>query len=198
MKRWLCLFTLVLCLIPRSAAAQPQASLRGVVTDPSGAVVPAALVQLRGPGGEKRQTTGDAGQYAFSALTPGKYLVRVIAKGFTVAFKPDLAIDGAAALDVQLTIQAESLVINVEDEARKVSTDPTAAANAGALILGQRELEALSDDPDTLAMQLQAMAGPAAGPSGGGIYVDGFSNGQIPPKSSIREVRINSNVYSPA
>ncbi|MBZ5586803.1 MAG: carboxypeptidase regulatory-like domain-containing protein, partial [Acidobacteriia bacterium] len=166
-------------------------------TDPSGAVVPAALVQLRGPGGEKRQTTGDAGQYAFSALTPGKYLVRVIAKGFTVAFKPDLAIDGAAALDVQLTIQAESLVINVEDEARKVSTDPTAAANAGALILGQRELEALSDDPDTLAMQLQAMAGPAAGPSGGGIYVDGFSNGQIPPKSSIREVRINSNVYSP-
>ena len=43
---------------------------------------------------------------------------------------------------------------------------------------------------------LEALAGPAAGPNGGQIYVDGFSNGQLPPKSAIREIRINQNPFS--
>ena len=41
------------------------------------------------------------------------------------------------------------------------------------------------------------MAGPGAGPSGGTIYIDGFTGGNLPPKSSIREIRINSNPFSP-
>jgi hypothetical protein len=41
-----------------------------------------------------------------------------------------------------------------------------------------------------------ALAGPAAGPNGGQMYIDGFSNGQLPPKESIREIRINSNPFS--
>ena len=38
--------------------------------------------------------------------------------------------------------------------------------------------------------------GPSAGPSGGQIYIDGFTGGQIPPKSSIREIRVNQNPFS--
>ena len=34
------------------------------------------------------------------------------------------------------------------------------------------------------------------GPNGGQVYIDGFSNGQLPPKESIREIRINSNPFS--
>src|ERR1700723_1144962 len=41
-----------------------------------------------------------------------------------------------------------------------------------------------------------APGGPAAGPNGGQIYVDGFTGGQLPPKSSIREIRINQNPFS--
>src|SRR5947207_2427579 len=41
------------------------------------------------------------------------------------------------------------------------------------------------------------LAGPSAGPSGGSIFVDGFSGGQLPPKQSIREIRINQNPFSP-
>ncbi len=175
--------------------AQPErASLRGTVTDPSGASVPGALVQLRGPGGERRATANTLGQYVFPSLEPGKYLVRFIAKGFSVSQQHDLEISGAATLDVQLTIETQTQVVNVEDEAGKVSTD--AGSNASALVLGEKELAALSDDPDELEQQLQAMAGPAAGPSGGQIYIDGFSGGRLPPKSSIREVRINTNPYS--
>ena len=50
------------------AQTAPQASLKGVVTDPSGALVPDALVQLRGPGGERRAKTDVSGQYAFPSL----------------------------------------------------------------------------------------------------------------------------------
>jgi hypothetical protein len=177
------------------AQTAPQASLKGVVTDPSGALVPNALVQLRGPGGERRAKTDVSGQYGFPSLPAGKYLVRVIVKGFSVSQKQDLAIAGPVTYDVQLTIAAEAQVVNVEDEAGKVTTDPT--SNSSAIVLGEKELEALSDDPDELQQQLQAMAGPSGGPNGGQIYIDGFTGGNLPPKSSIREVRVNSNPMSP-
>jgi hypothetical protein len=48
-----------------------------------------------------------------------------------------------------------------------------------------------------LQSELQALAGPSAGPNGGQIYVDGFTAGQLPPKSAIREIRINQNPFSP-
>ena len=59
------------------------------------------------------------------------------------------------------------------------------------------DLQALSDDPEDLQADLEALAGPSAGPSGGSIFIDGFSNGELPPKDSIREIRINQNPFSP-
>jgi hypothetical protein len=68
--------------------------------------------------------------------------------------------------------------------------------NAGAIIIKGQDLDALPDDPDEMVEALQALAGPAAGPNGGQIFVDGFTGGRIPPKSSIREIRINANPFS--
>src|SRR5215475_76033 len=192
MNRFLFLLFLFLSVC---TAQTPTASLRGVITDPSGATVPGALVQLRGPAGEQRARTDATGQYVFPSLRPGKYLVRVIAKGFTVTQKQNFAINGPATFDAQLTIQAETQVVNVEDEAAKVSADPE--SNGTAIVQREKEREALSDDPDELQQQLQAMAGPGGGPNGGQIYIDGFTGGNLPSKSSIREVRINTNPMSP-
>src|SRR6185437_14546629 len=75
-----------------------------------------------------------------------------------------------------------------------VNTDPT--ASAGALILKGADLDALGDDPEDLSADLAALAGPSAGPGGGAIFVDGFSGGQLPPKQSIREIRINQNPFA--
>lgn len=190
-----CLAGLALPVFPQPQP--PAASLHGTITDPSGALVPQALIQLRGPGGEHRATTDESGKYSFSTLPMGKYNVRVIAKGFTVGERRDLEVSGAAAFDYQLTIEETSQVVNVEDEANRVSVNTDPNSNGGQLVLRQKELEALSDDPDELAQQLQAMAGPGAGPEGGQIYIDGFTGSNLPPKSAIREVRINSNPFSP-
>ncbi|HXA76861.1 MAG TPA: hypothetical protein VNV41_06970, partial [Candidatus Acidoferrales bacterium] len=79
-------------------------------------------------------------------------------------------------------------------DTQRVELDP--AQNAGALVLKGTDIDILPDDPDDLQADLLALAGPSAGPNGGQIFVDGFSNGQLPPKDSIREIRINSNPFS--
>ena len=68
--------------------------------------------------------------------------------------------------------------------------------SASTIVLKGKDLDALSDDPDELQSELEALAGPSAGPNGGQIYVDGFTAGQLPPKSAIREIRINQNPFS--
>jgi hypothetical protein len=186
--------TLALVLSLSSAWGQGP-SLRGTVTDPSHAPVPGAVVQLRGPAREQRAKTDHTGQYSFPSLAPGKYQVRVIAKGFSVTLKKDVAIDRATVFDTQLVIQSETQVVNVDDALGRVSAEPE--ANGSIVVLRERQLAALSDDPDELALQLQALAGPAPGPDGGQFFIDGFTGGKLPPKSSIREVRINSNPFSP-
>ncbi len=68
---------------------------------------------------------------------------------------------------------------------------------SSALVDQRRRPDGLCpDDPDDLSDALQALAGPGAGPNGGAIYIDGFSGGQLPPKESIREIRINQNPFS--
>jgi hypothetical protein len=196
--------SVVICTVIGSAsihAADPSgeqqtasASLRGSITDPSGALVPGALVQLRGASVQQIVRTDGNGKYVFPALPPGAYTVRFVAKGFTVREETLANLTGAMVLDAQLQIQTEDQVLNVEDNAHTVSIDPT--SNGGALVLGETELQALSDDPDELQQQLQALAGPSVGPDGGQIYIDGFTGSTLPTKSSIREVRINSNPFS--
>jgi len=100
----------------------------------------------------------------------------------------------AVDLSISLTIKVEQQNISVSDENSGVSVSPD--ENASAMVIKGADLDALSDDLNELANQLQALAGPAAGPNGGQIYVDGFSRGQIPPKSSIREIHINQNPFS--
>jgi len=190
------LCVIILAIVSAALAQAQQPSLRGVVTDPSGSAVPQTVVQIRGPRGEQRQTTGDNGQYLFAGLTPGKYQVRFIAKGFSPGEKRDVEIGGQVTLNFELAIEANTQVVNVEEAVENgVSVDPN--ENGDAVILKEKQLEALSDDPDVLQQQLMALAGPGQGPNGGQIYVDGFSGANLPPKANIQEIRINSNPYSP-
>ena len=93
-----------------------------------------------------------------------------------------------------MTIEVETQKVQVSDTAPTVDVNPS--SNAGAIVISGKELEALPDDPDELQSDLQALAGPSAGPNGGQMYIDGFTAGQLPPKSSIREIRINQNPFS--
>ncbi|MBC8167181.1 MAG: carboxypeptidase regulatory-like domain-containing protein, partial [Bryobacteraceae bacterium] len=178
-----------------SASAQQAGSLKGTVTDPSGSSVPGAVIILRkAPSTELRTTTDAQGGYIFNNVPRGSWSLTVSRPGFAPYQIQDFEVNGASLADVRMEVSLEKQQVTVNDDTNQVTTDPN--ANVGALVLRGEDLEALSDDPDQLASDLQALAGPAAGPNGGQIFIDGFSGGQLPPKSSIREIRVNQNPFS--
>jgi hypothetical protein len=191
------LFVLVLVVGSGSLFAQAQTGrMRGQIVDATGAVIPGASITVKNSSGLVVSATSDGvGAYDVKNLAPGKYTVSVTAKGFAPTTK-DIEI-GAGQLkeiDIPLAIVVKEEDIDVQSDAAKVSTSPD--NNASSVVLSGKDLDALSDDPDELQSELQALAGPSAGPNGGQIYIDGFTGGQLPPKSSIREIRINQNPFS--
>ena len=177
--------------------AQTPGTLRGVVTDPSAAVIPGATVVATGNGITRTGKSDNQGRYTLTNVPAGTYTVRADASGFVTYIKPDFDIPSGqnTSLDIALQIATEAQQVQVTDQsAAQLSVD--ASANVGAIVLKEEDLEQLPDDPDDLQSDLEALAGPAAGPNGAQFFVDGFSGGQLPPKSSIREIRINSNPFS--
>jgi type 1 fimbria pilin len=179
-------------------AQSGELSISGQVTDPSGASVPAAIVIVTAPGGTTLEMqTDEQGRYAFRHLVPGAYTVGVQVQGFA-PFEVsgiEVAVGGKPqVVDAQLTVAIEKEQVTVQGEGQKLSISPD--SNVGALVMSGKDLKSLSDDPDELQQDLLALAGPAAGPNGGQIYIDGFSGGQLPPKEAILEVRVNTNPFS--
>jgi hypothetical protein len=190
----LCLVTASL-LLPVAAVAQ-TAALHGQVTDPSGAVIPAAAISLTGGAAPIQTQSGADGQYAVRGLAPGSYSISVTASGFAPLTISNITLAAGEAKEVRLplAIAVEEQQVQVESETQSVGLGPE--QNAGAVVLKGSAIDALSDDPTELQNELQALAGPAAGPNGGQIYIDGFEGGQIPPKADILEIRVNQNPFS--
>jgi len=188
-------FFLLACSTVLMAQVQ-TGRLRGQIVDATGAVIPGASITVKNSSGLVVSATSDgAGAYDVKNLAPGKYSVTVTAKGFAPTTKEiQIAAGQLNETDIPLAIVVKEEDIEVQSDAARVSTSPD--ANASSLVLSGKDLDALSDDPDELQSELQALAGPSAGPNGGQIYIDGFTGGQLPPKSSIREIRINQNPFS--
>src|SRR5580704_15615841 len=175
--------------------AQGVGTIKVTVKDPSAAVVPGAVFHVTGSGQTRDDKTDGSGQDTVS-LPAGQYTVRITAPGFVTTTQNVTVTSGQASpLDIALDIVSQAAQVDVTaGTVGTVSVDPS--QNAGAIVLTEADLDALPDDPDDLEAQLTAMAGPAAGPNGPQIFIDGFSGGQMPPKSSIREIRINSNPFA--
>ncbi|MGA3068762.1 MAG: TonB-dependent receptor [Terracidiphilus sp.] len=185
---------------PAAALAAPvtTATLRGHIADPTGALIPGATVTIATPAGKAvtRTTADSAGAYSVAGLTPGSYIVQASFAGFAPFQSPTipLAAGQVKRVDIAMAIEVAEQSVEVTDESPSVNIE--AGGNASAIVLKGADLDALSDDPDELSNELTALAGPSAGPNGGQIYIDGFTGGTLPPKSAIREIRINQNPFS--
>jgi hypothetical protein len=201
-------FLIVLALGLATLAAHPQsaeapaaassATIHGHIADQTGAVIPgAAVIILTTDGKTAASTTADgAGFYSVSGLAAGSYVLKATYKGFADFQSQPISVSAGQVkrVDVSMAIEVAQQNVVVSDDTPTVSVE--AGANANTLVLKDNDLNALSDDPDELSNELQALAGPSAGPNGGQIYIDGFTGGQLPPKSAIREIRINQNPFS--
>ena len=178
------------------AFSQSNGSLGGQVVDSLGAVVVGATITATSADGKEKQVVSNGrGEFTISGLPPGKYTVKAIAPKFALYENTEVSIIAGSRteLSVVLTVAGVEEKVEVSNE-NKVTTDPD--ANADSTVIKGKDLDALPDDPDELQAALQALAGASAGPNGGQIYIDGFTGGQLPPKDSIREIRINQNPFS--
>jgi Carboxypeptidase regulatory-like domain len=188
---------MALTIMQGQVSAQGRATLRGSVSDEVGASIVGAVVTLTSSAGVAKTTTSNAdGAYTFTGLTPGKYILHAEAAGFSASEEVEVDVTTARRDPVNITLKVAAIESEVKVEANTpISTDST--SNANQQVLSGKDLDALPDDPDELAAALQALAGPSIGPGGGQIFIDGFSGASLPPRQSIREIRINQNPFAP-
>ena len=161
-------------------------------------MIPGATVTVTGSDGKQSSATSDqVGAFHIQSLAPGSYTVSATAQGFAHFSQPGVALAAGQTLSIDVTLQVhvQDEKVNVQGE-KPTQLDVSSSSSAGSLVIKGKDLEALSDDPDELSSELQALAGPSAGPNGGQMYIDGFTGGQLPPKSAIREIRVNQNPFS--
>jgi carboxypeptidase family protein/TonB-dependent receptor-like protein len=189
------LLTICFIFLVGNAQQQPSGAVRGKAVDALGALVGGASVTIINANGTPRTTqTNRDGAFTLNNLAPGRYTVRATAPGFAPYENSEVEVSAGqiTSLDVMLVVTVNEQVTVENNQA--VNTDPE--ANASATVLRESDIEALPDNAADLAAALQALAGPAAGPSGGEVYIDGFSGGRLPPRDTIREIRINQNPFS--
>jgi hypothetical protein len=123
--RWALLPLLALTLMLPVARAQVTASIRGVVTDASGAPVAQAAVQVKNLETTVVRTTNtdDAGRYLALALPVGRYEVRISKSGFRDAVQSgiSLVVGEEASVDLPLEVGTLTSEIKVTSDAPIVS-----------------------------------------------------------------------------
>lgn len=162
------LFSLMLCLAfvvgAQLSFAQTtgSATLRGVVKDPKGAVVPSATVTLTNEStkDERTATTNDEGGFVFSALTPGTYSVKVEGQGFKTATQSGIAVETSTtrSLDISMEIgqQTETVVVTTQENQLQTETGAkentiTASQIENLSIISRSSLELLRILPGVVA-----------------------------------------------
>ena len=120
-KRWFLLnFALLIAVafsaLPLSAQTQTTGEIVGVVTDPSGAVVPSAKVMLKdnSKGSVQNAETNKEGVFHFQLLTPSNYTITVKASGFQEAGSAvEVALGQVTSADIRLAIGSASQTVTV-------------------------------------------------------------------------------------
>ena len=172
--------------IPPAPAA--HVDLRVRVLDPSGAMVPRASVRLLCAGtAPRRATTGASGQAAFPAVDPAQCTLAVEARGFEALVRAEVAPDPGGVITVRLALARREEKVTVGDAEREA----LAHERSFSQVLTPEEIASLPDDPEEMEDELRRRAGPGAV-----LRVNGFTGGRLPPKSQIRQIRIQTNRFA--
>lgn len=175
-----------------TARAGRRGSLKGQVVDVNNALILGASVNLVDESGtQKTFVTNSRGEFSFSNLEPGTYSLIATANGFEPVEMTQVTIGSGEAerLDLKMDVGKTKAEVTVAAESPLKSGLTTR-------ILRGKDLEMLPNTPGGLSAALRALAVRSGGARGPQIIVDGFSGGRLPPKESIREIRINDNPFS--
>ena len=172
---------------PLAAQGTEQAQLRLTVVDQTGGSIPTAHVRVIAAGATREADVDRRGQTTVTALPAGPVQLQVEADGFSPHTSTVTLRRGANNQTVTLAIAGvqEDVVVT---EAAAGDT----RGNALTTTLEENEIAELSDDPDELRAQLEAMTGGA----GAVFSVNGFRGGRLPNRDEIRQIRFRTNSFS--
>ncbi|HSM87917.1 MAG TPA: carboxypeptidase-like regulatory domain-containing protein, partial [Candidatus Limnocylindrales bacterium] len=182
-------------LLGVSSAPAQSGVLRGVVEDDTGAAIPHAQVILKNSqAAEIARTVGnDMGEFAFTGLAGGEYVVRLEAKSFK-AGETRVSV-GAGPLPLQ---HFHLKVAEVSQEITVNAGDPVSMdGNMSSFEVNHDLLKSLPVQDDDPVAAAQIFLDPAAnGAEGTAIVVDGVEGNLDVPSSSVKSVSVNKNPYS--
>jgi len=131
--RSVALFLFGVTIAISTAHSQATASLRGTVTDPTGAVIPEAMVAIKNyENGSSRKTSTDVnGEYSFPQVTPGDYNLVAEKPGFATITNGHikLLVNTPATLDLKMSLSTAGEIVNVASEASQVNTTDASVGN---------------------------------------------------------------------
>ena len=146
----------ILSTVTLSFGQTATTSLRGTVKDPSGALVPGAKVTItdKANGKTATATANSAGLYTFTQISPSRYTITVSAAGFGEQSKTaELLVDQPATIDFALTVQSNSVTVDVSASAQTLNTSDASLGSSA----DTAEIQALPSEtrnvPDLLSLQ---------------------------------------------
>ena len=118
------------CGFQGASAQNPRGTLRGVVQDASGAVIPNAAISLRAKGSaiERAAVSGARGEFRVEDLFPGDYTLLVNAPAFAEA-RADVNIVVAQVRDVTISLQPSAMQQSVHVKAQTGASITTETIN---------------------------------------------------------------------
>ena len=120
---WILIF--ILSTATLSFGQTASTSLRGVVKDPTGALVPGAKITIvdAAKGATFTATATSTGSYTFAQIPPAKYTITVTAAGFGDQSKTaELLVNQPATIDFTLTVQATAVTVDVSAQRQTLNT----------------------------------------------------------------------------
>ena len=146
---------ILLCSV--SALAQSSfTSVRGTITDPSGAVLPGTRVEAKNVanGEVASQSANEQGEYRFPQLAPGTYLITASSSGFgTQSKRAELLVNQPATVNFELAVQASTVTVDVSAQTQMLNDADATIGNA----LNNATIAALPSEgrnvPDLLSLQ---------------------------------------------
>jgi Carboxypeptidase regulatory-like domain/TonB dependent receptor len=169
-----CKLLFIIAALCFAVTAQPQfdASLRGTVTDPLGAVVPDATVTLTSKDTNQiRRAVSDAsGIYTFNALAPGNYSVAVERQGFKRKDVAQVVLipEQPNALNLQLAVGSSQETVTVNGSSAPLLDTDTATVSSTISSNEIQHFPSYNRDVFQLAQLTPGVFGDASQGSGGG------------------------------
>ena len=138
----------ILLMVSRAAMAATTGSISGTVMDPSGAVIPGAMVSATNAatGMAYKTSSNERGFCTFPSLPVGKYDLHLEAAGFTPHRRNGLTIDTGTALQIDMTVSMIEKIEEVTVLSNEIHVE-TASTQVGEVVTG-KAMTAVAVDGD--------------------------------------------------